>query len=63
MANILIKKAGYIRGKMRKAGQVVEVGTAEARQYTSNGMAEDVTDTEKKVKNKAKKVSSKRKSK
>ena len=44
MAQIKMEQDAYIRGIMRKKNDVVEVSSAEARQFTSNGTASDVSD-------------------
>jgi hypothetical protein len=63
MAQIRILREGYIKGIMRYKDEVVEVASAEATQYTSNGMAEDVSDTPKKTKDRAIKKAPKKKAK
>lgn len=57
---IRILKTTHVRGVPKNEGEVVEVTTAEARQFISSGNAEDVSHKEKPLKNKAKKVTSKR---
>ena len=44
MAQIKMEQDAYIRGIMRKKNDVVEVSSAEARQFISNGTASDVSD-------------------
>tara|TARA_R110000824_G_scaffold317820_1_gene504984 strand:- start:4709 stop:4903 length:195 start_codon:yes stop_codon:yes gene_type:complete len=44
MTQIKMEKDAYIKGIMRYKGEVVEVASAEARQYISNETAIDVTD-------------------
>ena len=63
MAQIRILREGYIKGIMRHEDEVVEVASAEARQYTSNGMAEDVSDSTEKTKDRAVKKAPKKKAK
>tara|TARA_R100000664_G_scaffold34142_1_gene54346 strand:- start:8919 stop:9113 length:195 start_codon:yes stop_codon:yes gene_type:complete len=64
MAQIKIEKEAYIGGIWRKKNAVVEVSSAEARQYVSNGTAVDVSDKPKDSKNRAvKKAPAKKKSK
>ena len=53
----------YINGIMRKKDEVVEVSTAEARQFISNGTASDVSDKPKSTKNRAVKKAPKKKTK
>lgn len=53
----------YINGIMRKKDEVVEVSTAEARQFISNGTASDVSDKPKSTKDRAVKKAPKKKAK
>ena len=53
----------YINGIMRKKDEVVEVSTAEARQFISNGTASDVSDKPKSTKDRAVKKAPKKKTK
>ena len=53
----------YIGGIMRKKDEVVEVSSAEARQFISNGTASDVSDKPKSTKNRAGKKAPKKKAK
>ena len=48
-----MEQDAYIRGIMRKKNDVVEVSSAEARQFVSNGTASDVSDKPKKTATKA----------
>ena len=61
MAQIKMEQDAYIRGIMRKKNDVVEVSSAEARQFTSNGTASDVSDKPKKTAIKAVKKAPKKK--
>jgi len=61
MAQIKMEQDAYIRGIMRKKNDVVEVSSAEARQFTSNGTASDVSDKPKKTVTKAVKKAPKKK--
>lgn len=59
-----MEKDAYIGGLLRKKDSVVEVASAEARQYISNGTAVDVTDKPKQKADRAvKKAPSKKKAK
>lgn len=57
---IRILKTTHVRGVPKNEGEVVEVTAAEAKQFISSGNAEDVSHKEKPLKNKTKKVNSKR---
>jgi len=57
---IRILKTTHVRGVPRNEGEVVEVTTAEAKQFITSGNAEDVSHKDKPLKNKSKKVTSKR---
>jgi len=48
-----MEQDAFIRGIMRKKNDVVEVSSAEARQFTSNGTASDVSDKPEKTATKA----------
>lgn len=48
-----MEKDAFIGGIMRKKNDVVEVASAEARQYISNGTAVDVSDKPKAKKDRA----------
>jgi len=53
MSQIKMEQDAFIRGIMRKKNDVVEVSSAEARQFTSNGTASDVSDKPEKTATKA----------
>tara|TARA_R110002020_G_scaffold340746_2_gene555549 strand:- start:1605 stop:1790 length:186 start_codon:yes stop_codon:yes gene_type:complete len=59
---IALKNAGLFKGVLRKKGAVVEVSSAEGRQYISNGTATEVKETKPKKSpvNRSKKASAKR---
>tara|TARA_R100000655_G_scaffold3632_3_gene12423 strand:+ start:61 stop:252 length:192 start_codon:yes stop_codon:yes gene_type:complete len=63
MAQIKMEMNAYIGGIMRKKDEVVEVSSAEARQFISNGTASDVSDKPKSTKDRAVKKAPKKKAK
>jgi len=63
MAQIKMEQDAYIRGVMRKKNEVVEVSSAEVRQFVSNGTASDVSDKPKSTKDRAVKKAPKKKAK
>ena len=63
MAQIKMEQDAYIRGIMRKKNDVVEVSSAEERQFVSNGTASDVSDNPKKTATKDVKKAPKKKAK
>ena len=63
MSQIKMEMNAYINGIMRKKDEVVEVSTAEARQFISNGTASDVSDKPKSTKDRAVKKAPKKKTK
>jgi hypothetical protein len=58
--DIRIIKTVHIRGVPRHEGDVVDVTSAEARQYISSGHAEELNYEKKEVKNKAVKKTKKK---
>ena len=57
---IMMVKVAHVRGVPREIGDVVEVSEAEALQYTTGGVAENVSNTDKPLKNKSAKATKKR---
>jgi hypothetical protein len=57
---IRILKTCHIRGVPKHEGDVVEVASAEARQYISSGHAEELNYEKKEIKNKAVKKTKKK---
>tara|TARA_B100000780_G_scaffold274547_1_gene239742 strand:+ start:799 stop:987 length:189 start_codon:yes stop_codon:yes gene_type:complete len=57
---IMMIKEFHVRGIPREVGEVVDVSEAEALQYTSGGVAENVTDKKKPLTNKTVKPLNKR---
>jgi hypothetical protein len=58
--DIRIIKTVHIRGVPRHEGDVVDVTSAEARQYVSSGHAEELNYEKKEIKNKAVKKTKKK---
>lgn len=58
--DIRILKTVHVRGVPKHEGDVVEVSSAEARQFISNGSAEDVSHKDKPLENKSAKAPKKR---